>query len=125
MATPTMNTVRNLIEGWNESGTNSKHSPRFQDFVRKFRSAFTRELKSVGATEIVVNQGHYYLFGFFTIGTQAYYFSVGDIRWIFHCGGCKIPLLYRTAQHYKDWTGGMNHFVEIESGMINKMKLTN
>ena len=125
MSAPTMNTVRNLIEGWNETGTNSKKSPRFQDFVRKFKSAFTKELKSIGATNIVVGQGHYYLSGFFTVGTQAYYFNVGDIRWMFpmDMGRIKYPLLYRTAEHYKDWTGGTNMYVPIETGMAQQMKV--
>jgi hypothetical protein len=117
----TMKTIRNLIADWTESGT--RKGPQFIAFCAKFRNAFTKELQSIGATDIVFNYGHYYISGFFTVGTKMYYFSIGDVRWFFSVSGCKYPLLYRTAQHYKDYTGGINQYVEIENGMAKKMQL--
>lgn len=60
--------------------------------------------------------GNYYLYGFFTSKTgQIYYLSCSDVR---HFGYER--LLYRTAKHYKDWTGGSNQYVGVKdlSSMI-------
>jgi len=95
-------------------------TPEFAQFFRTFKSEFTKELKSLGATEIIFSRGHFYLSGFFTIDKQAFYFSLSDVR-----GNSRIgyKLLYRTAQHYKDYSGGMNQYVIIETGMAANMKV--
>jgi hypothetical protein len=100
-------------------------TPEFAQFFRTFKSEFTKELLSIGATNIVFSRGHFYLSGFFTIGSQPIYFSLSDVRGMEHCLNqwCTGQLLYRTAKHYKDWTGGSNQYVNIEAGMANNMKL--
>jgi len=121
LMTPNMNTIRRLIQNWNTSGTNSNHDPEFVSFKRKFKSALVNELKSRGVDPktIQFNYGHYYISGFFTTPSgQIYYFSISDVRHFFD-----IQLLYRTAQHYKDWRGGCNQYVEIENGMAARMSL--
>jgi hypothetical protein len=114
----TMKIITDLIASWNTSGTNSKHDPAFVDFKRKFKSALTAELKKINALNIVFSYGHYYISGFFTVNSQAYYFSIGDVRCFFRMGNIEFPLLYRTAQHYKDWTGGYNQYAPLEKDMF-------
>jgi hypothetical protein len=114
-----MNEVRQLMINWYTSGTNSKHDPTFVSFSRKFRNGLIAELSPLGATNFDFNYGHYYISGFFTMPSgQIYYFSISDVRHF-----RESRLLYRTAKHYKDWTGGQNQYVEVENGMAKNMRI--
>jgi len=106
--------------------SSSGTTPEFLTFVRTFRSEFTKELKSIGATEIQIGKGHFYVSGFFTVNNQVWYFSVSDVRqmkYALECGyeNCTSQLMYRTAKHYKDYSGGSNQHAKIETGMALKM----
>jgi hypothetical protein len=82
----------------------------FKDFFKKEKARITRALKAMGCTDIKLGYGFYYFSGFFTSQSgQAYYLSCSDVR---HFGYTK--LLYRTAKHYKDFTGGMNQYVDVD-----------
>ncbi len=101
-------------------------TPEFAQFFRTFKSEFTKELKSIDATNIVFSRGHFYLSGFFTLNNQAWYFYLSDVRSMDyglknHPESCRSKLLYRTAKDYKDYTGGQNRYVVIEKGMAQKM----
>lgn len=97
-------------------------TPEFMAFVRAFRNEFTKELKNVGATDIKIEAGHFYVSGFFTLASgQVYYFSLSDVRGMEYI--TTPSLLYRTAEHYKDFKGGGNQWVNIERGMAEKMRL--
>ncbi len=98
-------------------------TPEFAQFFRTFKSEFTKELKSQGATNIVFSRGHFYLSGFCTINNQAWYFSLSDVRGMEHClnQSCMGKLLYRTARDYKDYTGGQNRYATIREGMGEDM----
>jgi hypothetical protein len=114
--------IRMLRKGFESSSTTT---PEFAQFFRTFKSEFTKELLSISATDIVFSRGHFYLSGFFTIGSQPYYFSLSDVRGMEHCLNqfCMGQLLYRTAKHYRDFTGGSNQYVNIKSGMAKKLKI--
>jgi hypothetical protein len=109
-----------LRRGFESSST---LTPEFAQFYRTFKSEFTKELLSVGATNIVFSRGHFYVSGFCTINGQIWYFSLSDVRGMEHCLNqwCSGQLMYRTAQHYKDWTGGRNQWANFETGMAQKM----
>jgi len=115
-----MNKTLELLRRGFESAT--VKTPEFMAFVKTFRSEFTKELKSVGATKIKVSAGHFYISGFFTSASgQSYYFSLFDVR-----GMEFVPtpkLMYRTAQHYRDFAGGSNQWIDIETGMAKRMGL--
>lgn len=114
-----MNKTLELLEKGFESS--SFKTPEFLSFVRTFKSEFTKELKSVGATNIVFSVGHFYISGFFTKGSQVYYFSLSDVRGMVFA---RTPnMMYRTARDYKDYTGGINQWLDIKSGMANEMNL--
>lgn len=101
-------------------------TPEFAQFYRTFKSEFTKELKSVSATEIEFHRGHFYLSGFCRINEQLWYFSLSDVRGMDYGlknnpNNCMSKLLYRTAQHNEDWTGGHNRYATIQTGMAKKM----
>jgi len=101
-------------------------TPEFAQFFRTFKSEFTKELKTQGATEIEFNRGHFYLSGFCRVNGQLWYFSLSDVRGMdygfkVNPDSCMNKLLYRTAQHNKDWTGGQNRYAKIQTGMAEEM----
>lgn len=116
------NTRAMLLNGFESS---SGTTPEFKAFYQTFKREFTKELMSIGATNVQMNRGHFYVSGFFTSATgQIYYFSLPDVRGMNlmmddHWG----KLLYRTAESYKDFTGGMNQYVRIEEGMALNMNV--
>ncbi len=104
-----------------EFESSSVKTPQFKTFASAFKTEFKKELSTVGASNFMFNVGHFYISGFFNVKGKLYYFSISDIR------DChlknKTALLYRTAQHYQDFTGGMNQYVNIEENMAEKMDL--
>ena len=106
-------TLALMIRGFESS---SGRTPEFTAFCKTFKSEFKKELQPVGATNIVFSIGHFYISGFYTVGTQPWYFCLDDVRW--HPGN---SILFRKAVDYKDFTGGVNQWAKIESGMGMKM----
>jgi len=116
-------TLSLLLQGFESS---SSKTPEFIAFCNVFKSEFTKELKSIDAKDIVFSIGHFYISGFFTIDKQAWYFSLPDVRQMDYVlknnpNSCWSQLLYRTAKDYKDYRGGNNRYVKIETGMANEM----
>lgn len=112
-----MNRLRRLAENIEDLG--GYKSPSFKLYARKFKNDFNKELSTIGAKITSFNAGHYYVSGFFrTKNNECFYFSQSDLR---HFNFEK--LMYRTAKDEKDYTGGMNRFIEIETGMVSSMIL--
>lgn len=107
-----------LNEGFQSS---SGTTPEFLTFVKTFKSEFTKELKSIGASDIQIGKGHFYVSGFFTVNGQIWYFSISDVREMKLGYENHWRLMYRTAKHYKDYSGGTNQYIKIETGMAQKM----
>jgi hypothetical protein len=112
--------IQMLRRGFESSST---LTPEFAQFYRTFKSEFTKELQTIGATDIVFSRGHFYVSGFFTTGNQMWYFSISDVRGMEHCLNqwCLGQLLYRTVTSYKDFHGGQNRYVNFEQGMAENM----
>ncbi len=104
-----------------EFESSSTETKQFNEFFKLFKKEFETELSSIGASNFTFHKGHFYISGFFDLGTKLYYFSLSDVR------DChfrdKTSLLYRTAQHRKDFSGGINQYVNIEQGMADRMHL--
>lgn len=96
--------------------SSSSKTKEFTTFARNFKKAFAKEIATVGAELTDFGVGHFYVYGFFKKGSQLYYFSISDVR-----HGFGTRLLYRTAKHNKDWTGGSNMYVSIDEGMATQM----
>jgi len=117
-----MRKVKKLLGmGYDYFGSGSYNSEEFNSFFKLFKKSFTAELKKLSATEIEFSKGHFYLSGFFRVGEQLYYFSISDVRTPF---GRPESMLIRTAKHNKDWTGGANNYVKIDSGMFKEIART-
>ena len=120
------NTIALLLVGFESS---SGTTQEFLNFVRTFKREFTKELKSIGATDIKIGKGHFYVSGFFTsVSGQVYYFSLSDVRGMDYAltnnpDNVQSQLMYRTARDYKDFTGGGNQWVTIKSGMAKEMNV--
>lgn len=109
----TLQHLRDGIEDWG-----GITSPDFKKFASTFKRELKKELKVINATDIVFNIGHYYISGFFTVGEQAYYFSISDVRYF-----PEEKMLVRTAKHYKDFTGGANNYIKIGVGMFKNFNI--
>ena len=92
----------------------SYNSPSYLAFARTFKSEFKKQLEGVGAKLHKFNVGHFYFSGFFTKGEKMYYFS-------WHNGD--VNLMYRTAKHDKDFTGGSNQWVRISEDIASQLVL--
>jgi len=110
-----MNNLRaRLIKGYGYFGSNSRNTPEFNNFFNDFKREFKKAMTAIGADDIIFSKGHFYLSGFFTFNSQVYYFSLSDVRGSFMTDSEGCPkLLYRTANDYKDFTGGINQYVQI------------
>ena len=91
----------------------------FKKFARLFKKGIKNELKVLDGEIESYIVGHYYIDGFFSLPNNTlYYFSISDVRHL-ELGN----MLYRTAEHLKDYTGGSNQHIKIEPGMILDMRL--
>jgi len=102
-----------------EFESSSKKTKQFKNFVSEFKKEMKKELKLIDATNIEFSVGHFDITGFFDYNDQLYYFSLCDIRGSNY--NFNFSLLYRTAKHREDWTGGSNNWVEIGENMAKKM----
>ncbi len=91
----------------------STNSEEMKQFGKDFKNAFKKELTNIGATLEAFNVGHFYISGFYKRGEQLYYFS-------WHNGDTN--LMYRTAQHLKDFSGGTNNWVRISEDLVIQLK---
>jgi len=101
--------MKDALQATNQTFESStSRTPEYLAWHRHFKKAFTKFLQSKGATKIEIGSpNHFDMSGFFTVGTQAWYFRIEDLRW------SKDRMLVRTAAGYKDFTGGMNRFVSL------------
>ena len=62
------------------------------------------------ATEIKFNRGHFEVSGFFKLPSgKIWYFSLGDVRY------AKGSFFVRTAESFKDYTGGSNQEISTDN----------
>lgn len=92
-----------------EFESSTGRTPEYLAWHRVFKREFTAFLISKGATAIAIgNPNHFDMSGFFTMGTQAWYFRIEDLRW------SKSDMLIRTAKSYRDYTGGRNESLPLD-----------
>ncbi len=100
-----------LRQGFESS---SETTSEFLKFFRTFKSELTKVLTEKGCNKIEIGKGHFYVSGFFTAPSgQVYYISLSDVRSFREDDNFYGSLMYRTAKHYKDYTGGSNQYVPI------------
>lgn len=105
-----MNNTLVLLKKGFESSTVA--TPEFKRFTRTFKSEFNKLLQKLGCTGLEYHNGHFYISGFFNSANgQLWYFSLSDVRNMFRGGS----LLVRTAEHRKDYYGGVNRYADMSS----------
>ena len=72
------------------------------------RVSLNKAIQEFGGQNIELKAGFHYSYGFFEKDGQLYYINSGDDRMRRSDG--QLDVMYRTAQHRKDWTGGTNRW---------------
>lgn len=87
-------------------------SKEAKSFVTAFRNMLKRELP-LSAEIINFKAGHYDCSGFIKCNDKYVYVSYNIPRYNAIIDFNKRDVLYRTANHEKDYTGGANHYTSI------------
>ena len=97
-------------------------TPEFASFTRTAKKYLTTELSKHNLDVIKFSRGHFdfSLFAKNRTTNKIVYISVCDIRPYF-----TGQLYYRTAEHDKDYKGGMNNWCDINEVASNAERITN
>ena len=96
-------------------------SPEFKSFSRKWRNFLTRMCNANGWELKNFNSGHYYCSWFIKKEGKFIYCSFSDVRHF--SKSWYQSILYRTAKHEKDYTGGSNWYSDLPSLENNLIKM--
>jgi len=105
--------IEKIRQGEDYFGSGGHTTPEFNKFYMDFKKAIHKKLLKIdGYHSLQLNKGHFYISGFFSVGEQAYYISLSDVRW-----NMRAPeqILVRTASSYKDYTGGQNNYAKLST----------
>ena len=92
-----------------EFESSSTRTPQYLECHKTFKREFTALLKPHVKRIEMFKPNHFDLGGFFEMNNgKIFYFSISDLRW------SKDNMLIRTAEHFKDYTGGRNQFVKLD-----------
>lgn len=92
--------------------SSSGKTPEFAAFSSLFKKFLANGTKAVGLELASFKCGHFELSGFIKAPNgKLVYFSFGDVRSL--RTSCQI--MYRTAEHLKDFSGGPNNWIDTES----------
>ena len=117
MAKKTLNNSNAIIQAGFTSS--SGLTPEFKAFATQFRAAIKAELATIGAELVSFNRGHFDISGFYKRDDNIAYFSLPDVR---SGRPNKVnQLMFRTAKHTKDYSGGSNQWCELTEGAGMKM----
>lgn len=99
--------------------SSSGKTPQFKEFVSDLRNYFRKNIPGC-----LISVGHFEVSGFYTNPDTGHmcYFSMSDVRffrdeWYTH-------VLYRTAEHAKDYTGGQNRYCSLPELSAKMKELT-
>ena len=106
-----------LIKEHFESSSN--RTPQYLTAHRTFKREFTKLLKELEVLELDISKpNHFDMSGFFrTKANKVFWFRIEDLRW------SKDNMLIRTAKDFKDYTGGTNQFIDLETEQSFKEQL--
>lgn len=97
--------------------SSTERTTEFSTFSKHFKSAIKQILDEHGATLKSYSIGHFYVSGFYEKNGKIGYFSLKDVR-------SETPsLLYRTAAHEKDYTGGQNNHITLDHEQLGSRML--
>ena len=93
--------------------SSSEKTPEFMAFANSMKKAVQRDIVNFFPDIELAswNVGHFYISGFLKRKDgKLFYFSIPDVRW----SDWADDVLYRTAEHLKDYRGGMNCYTKID-----------
>ncbi|MAF50768.1 MAG: hypothetical protein CMH64_01625 [Nanoarchaeota archaeon] len=97
----------------NEFISSCETTPQYSEFHRTFKREFSQLLKPYTNDILIHDKNHFDISGFFKLlDNQIYYFSIGDLR------HDKDQMLIRTAEHFKDYSGGSNCFINLDNDFL-------
>lgn len=88
-------------------------SEDFKKFTKDYRNFLNRMCKNNGWELVNFNAGHYYLSWFIKKGDKYIYCSISDVRYF--NGEWYKNILFRSAKHEKDYTGGSNRYTKLSN----------
>ena len=93
-----------------------------KEFYKDFRTFLKNTLKNTNCELVSYTKGHFFVSGFVTNKTtqKIAYFNLSDLRFF----NWSKQILYRTAEHVKDYTGGNNRYTTIENLATELVKIT-
>lgn len=102
--------------------SSSQTTPEFAAFSNLFRSYLKSGAKDAGLKVASYTRGHFEASAFIEAPSgKLAYISISDVR--DNRGAAAEQLLYRTAEHLKDFSGGINLWVSLDSKeLFNKIK---
>lgn len=116
---PTMNSIKNFEKAYMDMEFLSTcgKSSQYVEFGKDVNRLLKKLLGSDYNVESSI--GHFWVSGFISKNDKYCYFSIGDLRdndWY-------SDILYRTAEHNKDFTGGSNRFCSFNELIENIKKV--
>jgi len=88
--------------------SSSQKTEQYKSFHRLFSREFKKFLKPYCKDILIHKTNHFGISGFFKLNNnKIYYFSISDLRW------SKDNMLIRTAENFKDYSGGGNNFIPL------------
>ena len=96
-------------------------SDDFKSFARKWRNFVKRMCKENNWELCWFNVGHYYCSWMVKDGEKIVYCSFGDVRYF--SKEWHTSILYRTAKHERDYTGGSNWYSDLMNLEMNIRKM--
>ena len=92
-------------------------TPQYLEFHRVFKRELTNFLKPFTKKIEISKPNHFDVSGFFQLNDdRIFYFNLGDLRWD------KESIMIRTAKGFKDYTGGINGYINMDKYFCNNLK---
>jgi len=89
--------------------SSSSKTEQYLSFHKLFKKEFKQLLNKYCEEILIGKPNHFDISGFFKLkDSRIYYFSISDLRW------SKDNMLIRTAEHFKDYSGGGNGFIKLD-----------
>lgn len=120
--------INSFLKKWNHTtfeDWGGVISPEYKEFQNNYKSVIKDFCKEINMELVSFNGKHYefsaVLRSFAT--NKYYYISISDVR--YWRDDWNESILYRTMEHEKDWTGGMNHYSNLNMlpDLLKKMDL--
>lgn len=105
-----------------EFSSGSQTGEDYKKFERKYISYLKEICKQNNWEFVEANKNHYCFSAFIKVKDKYIYLSISDVRY-FENEWYK-NILIRTAKNNKDYTGGSNHYTNLENLETNILKLT-